>query len=205
MKERNIIIVSKVLSVLFNPFYLPVVGILALFFFSYLMMLPLLYKIMIILLVLVFTVLLPGLLIRMYHRYEGWTFFDLYPKERRMIPYIISIACYFVCYYIMRMMHVPHFMGSIVVTALAIQVICAIVNHWWKISTHTAGIGGVGGALMAFGSLFNFNPVWWLCIVVLIGGAVGTSRMMMRQHTLSDVTGGFVIGMVTAFVTVLVV
>lgn len=203
MKERYIVVVSKVLSVLFSPFYLPTVGILALFFLTYLMMLPLVYKVTVIIIVLLFTVLLPTLLIKMYHRYEGWSFFDLYPKERRMIPYIISIACYLACYYIMRLLHIPHFMGCIVVGALAIQVVCAIVNHLWKISTHTAGIGGIAGALMAFGGIFNFNPVWWLCIVIMVAGAVGTSRMMMRQHSLAEVTGGFVIGMVVAFVTII--
>ena len=29
---------------------------------------------------------------------------------------------------------------------------------WWKISTHTAAIGGVAGALFVFGEYFGFNP-----------------------------------------------
>lgn len=51
--------------------------------------------------------------------------------------------------------HVPHFMGSILIAALVIQVACAIINLFIKISTHTAAIGGVTGALLAFQLYFR--------------------------------------------------
>ena len=96
------------------------------------------------------------------------------------------------------MSRIPHFMNIILMAALAIQILCAIVNIWWKISTHTAAIGGVAGALQAFSILFNFNPTWWLCVVIIVGGMVGTSRMVLRQHTLWQVVAGFLAGMLTA-------
>ncbi len=45
----------------------------------------------------------------------------------------------------MNVLHFPHFMSRILMAALLIQVICALINVWWKISTHTAAIGGVAG------------------------------------------------------------
>ena len=124
-------------------------------------------------------------------------------KERRMVPYIISIMSYFLCYYLMNMLHIPHFMSSILVAALAIQVVCAIINLFWKISTHTAAIGGVTGALLAFSAMFVFNPVWWLCLLIIIAGLLGTSRMILRQHTLPQVVSGFLLGIVLAYISVL--
>lgn len=203
MKEREIIFVARALSIIFNPFYLPLVGLLALFTFSYLSLLPWMYKAVVLLMVYVFTVFLPTLFIRMYHRYEGWALFELYTKERRMIPYVISIACYFVCYYVMRVMHIPHFMGCIVVAALMIQIACAVVNLWWKISNYTAAIGGMGGAMLAFSEIFGYNPVWWLCGILLLAGMIGSSRLIMRQQSLSQVVGGFAVGLVAAFLTVM--
>ena len=111
-----------------------------------------------------------------------------------MIPYIISILCYFLCFYVMNIFHMPAFMGSIVVAALFIQIVCAIINIWWKISTHTAAIGGFFGALTALSLIFDFNPLWWLCLVLLLAGLVGTSRMILRQHTLAQVVMGFLTG-----------
>ena len=94
-------------------------------------------------------------------------------------------------------------MGSIVVAALVVQMVCAIVNVWWKVSTHTAAIGGVAGALFAFAEYFGFNPIWWLCLVFIIAGLVGSSRMILRQHTLGQVVGGFWIGFVCAAIAIL--
>lgn len=203
MKEKEIIFTAKVLSVLFTPFYLPILGLLILFIFSYLSLLPLTYKLFLLLMFYLFTVFLPTALIRFYRRYQGWTLIELGSRERRAIPYVISIFSYLLCYYIMAATHVPHFMGSILIAALVIQVACAIINLFIKISTHTAAIGGVTGALLAFSVIFSFNPVWWLCIVLLLAGMVGTSRMILRQHSLRQVVLGYLAGVVCSFVSVL--
>ena len=202
MKEKDIILTARVMSIVFTPFYLPLVGLIALFTFSYMAMMPWRYKLLVLALVYVFTILLPTVLIHVYRRYQGWTLIELGARERRMVPYVISILCYFGCYYLMTVLQIPRFMGRILVAALIVQVLCAIINVWWKISTHTAAIGGVAGALMAFAFLFMFNPVWWLCLVFIIGGMVGTSRMILRQHSLWQVVAGFLVGMVSAFVAI---
>ena len=194
MKEKNIILAARVLSMLFTPFYLPLVAMVAMFVFSYLSILDLSYKLIVLTLVYAMTILLPTLLIHTYRNYQGWASKELGVKERRMIPYIISILCYFLCFYVMNIFHMPAFMGSIVVAALFIQIVCAIINIWWKISTHTAAIGGFFGALTALSLIFDFNPLWWLCLVLLLAGLVGTSRMILRQHTLAQVVMGFLTG-----------
>jgi PAP2 superfamily domain protein len=199
MKEKDIILTARVMSIIFTPFYLPLVGLIALFTFSYMAMMPWRYKLLVLALVYVFTILLPTVLIHVYRRYQGWTLIELGAKERRMVPYILSILCYFSCYYLMNVLHFPHFMSRILMAALLIQVICALINVWWKISTHTAAIGGVAGALMAFAIIFDFNPVWWLCVVFLIAGLLGTSRIILRQHSLLQVCAGFVVGAVSGF------
>ena len=93
-------------------------------------------------------------------------------------------------------------LSIIVVVALAIQMICAFINVWWKISTHTAAIGGVAGALVSYSVAFNFNPLWWLCLVLMMAGAVGSARMILRQHTLSQVVAGFLIGTACAILVI---
>ena len=183
-------------SMVFTPFYLPVVGLVALFFLSYLSLMPVAYKLQVLTLVYFFTILLPTVLIHLYRKYQGWNLIELGHKERRMVPYVISILCYFFCVYIMDMLHIPHFMGTIVSAALAIQIVCALINVWWKISTHTSAIGGVAGALFVFGEFFGFNPIWWLCLVLMLAGILGTSRMILRQHSLSQVVAGFLVGVI---------
>lgn len=201
---RRIMVAAKLLSSVFAPFYLPLAGLLALFVFSYFSLFPFFIKLRIMLIAWCFTVLLPRMLIRLYRKSQGWSHIELGARERRMVPYIISIVCYFACYYYMFKLHIPHFIGGIVLTALIIQMVCSLINPWWKISTHTAAIGGFIGALMAFSLIFAFNPVWWLCLLFLLAGLVGTSRMLLRQHTLAQVTGGFAIGFFLSFYSTLI-
>ena len=192
------------MSAVFNPFYLPTVGLIALFTFSYLSLLPLSYKMVVLGLVYIFTILLPTLLISLYRHHQRWTLIELGQRERRMVPYVISILCYFVCVYIMESMHIPHFMSSILIVALMIQIFCSIVNVWWKISTHTAAIGGVEGAVVAFAMIFGFNPGFWICVVLLVAGMLGTCRMVLRQHSLAQVVAGFLLGCGVGFMILFV-
>lgn len=203
MKEKNIILTARVLSMVFTPFYLPLVGLMALFVFSYMNLLPWQYKLMVLGLVYIFTILLPSIFIHLYRHYQGWDLIELGTRERRMVPYVISILCYFGCYYLMTMLHIPSFMARILLAALLIQIVCAVINVWWKISTHSAAIGGVAGAIVAFSFLFSFNPNWWLCVVLVIAGMVGSSRIILRQHSLAQVLTGFLVGLVLGFFAII--
>ena len=203
MKEKNIILAARVVSTIFTPLYLSMLGMIVLFVFSYFSLFALSFKLSVILLVYLLTILMPSLLIRSYRKYNGWTPIQLGTRERRMVPYVISICCYLLCLYVMSVFRIPHFMSGILIAALVIQLSCSFVNIWWKISTHSAGIGGVTGALIAFAFRFNFNPVWWLCLVILLAGAVGTSRIILRQHTVSQVIGGYLLGILCGFITIM--
>jgi len=193
-QAKGIILAARVVSAIFNPLYLAFTSFCILFIFTYLNLLPWVFKLKALIVVYFFTILLPITLIHLYRRSKGWTLIELGQRERRMIPYLISIASYLVCYYLLDLAHTPHFMGSIVFTSLIIQVVCALINTQWKISTHTAAIGGVEGALVAMSFVFVFQALTWFCIVLLLAGLVGSARMLLRQHSLGQVVAGFGVG-----------
>ena len=56
MKVKNLILTARVLSLVFTPFYLPIVGLLALFTFSYMSLLPWQYKLVVLGMVYIFTI-----------------------------------------------------------------------------------------------------------------------------------------------------
>lgn len=191
------------MSIIFTPFYLPLVGLIILFTMSYLSLLPMAYRLQILILAYFFTILLPTYLIHFYRKHQGWTLIELGHRERRLVPYLISIFCYFACIWIMERLHIYHFIGSILMAALMVQMTCALINVWWKISTHTAAIGGVAGAVFGFSFIFGFNPVWWYCLILIIAGILGSARMILRQHSLAQVLAGFGVGFVCAAISVL--
>lgn len=192
------LLVARIVSMITTPFYLPTVSMMALFIFSYLSMLPMMYKLQVLLCIYLFTIVIPTLLIHFYRTYHGWSFFQLRAREKRMVPYIISFLSYLLCFYIMNIYHMPHFMTAVIVAGLMVQAVCLFTNIWFKVSTHTAGIGGFGGGLVAYSLIFGFDPVWWLSIIFIIAGVVGSARMILRVHSLHEVVYGFLIGFFSA-------
>lgn len=203
MSEKKLIRAAKALSAVFSPFYVPLWVIFGLFAFSYLKMLPFNYKILILGMVYVFTVLIPRTGINIFRIVNKWTHMQLSHREHRHLPYILTLVSYSTCLILMTDMKVAMFFRGIVMAALVSQIICVVINVWWKISTHMVGMGGLVGALVAFSSLLYFNPVIPACILILLSGALGTSRIILRQHSVSQVGAGFFVGFVCSMLFIL--
>ncbi|MCD8317338.1 MAG: hypothetical protein LUC45_00080 [Paraprevotella sp.] len=199
MKYRNLIVVSRLLSAVFRLYYMPIVGFVALFTFTSLRLLPWFYKLTVLCMVYVFTIFLPRLCILVWRKLNGWGLIQLRVREYRAVPYILFILSYLAFLVLMFRLHMPRYICGILVSALLIQMVCVTVNVWWKISMHSAGAGGVIGALLAYSFLFDFNPVGWLCAMILIAGAVGSARMLLRQHSLEQIIVGTLVGVICGF------
>ena len=168
--DKTLIRTAKVISAVFTPFSIPFLAFLVLFIFSYLRIMPLQYKLIVLGVVYCFT--------------------------RRYIPFILTITSYVFCLLMMHRLNIPWYMTGIILSALVVMIICVIVNLKWKLSEHMAGAGAVIGGLVAFSALFSYNPVWWLCLFILVAGVLGTARIILRHHTLGEVMGGFAVGLI---------
>ena len=203
MEEKYLRISARVLSAIFTPFYVPTVGFLALFLFTYLRMLPLYYRIVVLGIVYAFTVLLPMLGIYIYQKINGWSLRHLGHKEKRIVPYAMTILSYVCCLLLMYRLSIPRSLSGIIVAALMAMIICAVINVWWKISAHMTAIGEFVGGLVSFSFVFYYNPLGWFCFAILLSGALGTSRIILRQHSLSQVLVGFLVGFVCGILGIL--
>lgn len=203
MRDRHLIRTAKVLSSLFSPLYAPVWVFFGLFMFSYLKMLPWMYKLVIMFIVYFFTVFIPTVGITLFRVFKRWSHLELSHREHRHLPYVVTLLSYGACLVLMTEMNVAMFFRGVVMAALISQIICITVNIWWKVSTHMVGMGGLVGALNAFSILFFYNPIWPFCGLLLLSGALGTSRIILRQHSLAQVLVGFAIGYACAMTFIL--
>lgn len=194
---------ARILSAVFTPFMVPFVAFVLLFLFTYLRILPLQYKLIVLAIVYCFTILLPMLSIYLMQKINGWSLHELGKRERRYVPYILTILSYVGCLITMYRYHLPRYMGGIIVATLLCMVICALINLKWKISTHMASGGMMIGGLLSYSFIFQFNPTWWLCIFILLTGMLGSARIIVRQHTLNEVGGGFLIGLFCGIIGIL--
>ncbi len=204
MENRTLIQIAKLISTLFMPLYAPLWVFIGLFLFSYLSLLPWSYKLFVLILVYLFTILIPTSGISIFRTFKKWTHLELSHREHRHMPYIITLLSYATCLTIMTKLNTAMFFRGVVMAGLIAQIICITINAWWKVSTHMVGIGGLVGALNAFSILFLYNPVWPFCTLLLISGALGSSRIILRQHSLAQVLVGFGIGYVCAMTFILI-
>lgn len=198
--NRTILLAARWLSTIFRPEFLPVVAFVVLFMFTYLSLLPWAFKLSILALIILGTIVLPRWTIRFWRRSHGWELRRLRLRQNRFFPYLIYILYYAFTLHMLKRFHLPHYMSSILIGALLIQGSCALINTKWKISMHCAGAGGAIGALIAYSFLFFFNPIWWLSLLILISGLVGSSRMLLRQHNLWQVIAGTLLGVIGGFI-----
>ncbi|MCD8309651.1 MAG: hypothetical protein LUB83_00325 [Prevotellaceae bacterium] len=194
--DRGIVKIAWWVSALFTPFSIPFLAFLILFLFSYLRIMPLAYKLVVLSVVCSFTIVLPALGIFLFRRIYGLSAADLTERKRRYIPFFMTILSYLCCLLMMRRLNIPWYMTGIILTALVTMIICLVVNLKWKLSEHMAGAGAVMGGLVAFSALFGYNPVWWLCVFILIAGLLGSARIILQHHTLGEVLCGCLVGLV---------
>lgn len=194
--DRTLIKTARIVSAVFTPFSIPFVAFLILFLFSYLNIMPLAYKLILLGVVYCFTILMPTLTIFLFRKINGFEAKDLTDRKKRYVPYLLTIISYVFCMLMMRKLNIPWYMSGIILTALLMMLISIILNLKWKLSEHMLGMGGIVGGVVSFSALFGYNPVWWLSLFILIAGVLGTARIILQHHTLSEVLTGFVVGFI---------
>ena len=197
--DKTMLRVARITSIVFTPFSIPFLAFLVLFLFSYLRIMPILYKGIVLGIVYCFTILTPTITIFLFRKINGFARQELSERKKRYVPMLLTIISYVFCLLMMRKLNIPWYMTGIIFVSLVISIICILVNLKWKLSEHMAGMGGIIGGLVSFSALFSYNPVVWLCLFILIAGILGSARIVLGHHTLGEVLSGFVVGLVCSF------
>jgi hypothetical protein len=185
---------ARITSVIFHPLLIPTWGFLLLFNSGlYFTLISDGNKKMVLLVVLLSTCIFPILSIGLLGLSPR---FDLHMEKNtdRVLPLILSSIFYYSGYLVLR--HLPIFpiYGFFLIAAILIQIALMLVSLSWKISTHSAAIGGLLGGFLALSFLFQENPMYILMALILISGLVGTSRLILEKHTNVQVYSGFLLG-----------
>ena len=122
-------------------------------------------------------------------------------RKERFIPYLVCIVCLigtaiFIHYKGAPLWLVMFFMGG-----AAAGIVEVVVNRWWKISVHAAGIAGIVALilhLMQFEYVLPYAQTW-LLISVGAAGLLGSARIWLGRHTLWQVMAGYAVGFCSVY------
>jgi len=192
--------IAHVISTIFQPLLMPTYGVMLIFVYTYFGVIYMHQFWQIIMPVVLFSFVIPAILIVMLFRIGVVTDLSLKIRRERFYPYIITLFSYsamIIFYYRMQM---PKWFLMIMAASVAIMIIAIIITLTWKISAHMFGIGGlIGGAMAVSYYVERTNPYYMFMGLFLIAGLVGTSRLLLRRHTLYQVIAGFMLGLLVSY------
>jgi len=135
---------------------------------------------------LVFSI-LPVLVVILYllynERIEG---LSIKVRQQRGKIYLLASACAVVSCVVLLYLGAPSLLVACFVAGLSAVVIFMFINLWWKISVHTAL---VGGSVTVF--IFLYGLAGAISVVLL--PVVTWSRLELKHHTLAQVTVGAIL------------
>ncbi len=197
-KEPGLILFSRIISWIFTPYYIPFLAFAILFNFTYLSLMPLQYKLIVLGVIFSFTILIPTLTIYIFGKINNYTLIELNHRQKRFIPLILVSISYVFCLIMLYKMRTPWYLNSIMQASLLGLIIITITNFKWRISEHMFGMGAIIAGIIIFNILFDYYTIWWLCLAIFVGGIVGSARIILGFHTLGEVLSGLLLGLFCA-------
>ena len=119
---------------------------------------------------------------------------QMHSSRDRIIPLIATMIFYFWCYLVMKNTQAPLTLKVLILGAFWGVITVFIANIFVKVSMHTAAAGGVLGIVLVVMMLSHINLFLPLLVALLIGGVVGTARMVLQAHKPAEVWLGYLIG-----------
>lgn len=201
-------LLSNIVSVLLYPMLMPLYGML-LFCMAMRRMLPQLPAIYLWLCLsgtLVLTILIPIILLLIMKHRGQIDSLQINDHRQRTTPYIYTLICYsFWAYFLHVTLQLPEFLLVVTIGAITALGAVAIINHWWKISAHLTGIGGLLGGICSFALNYSVLPFWLIIIVLIISLFLMSARLHLNAHTPMQVVCGYLLGLLCTFIPTLLI
>lgn len=194
---------SHFMSIVFSPIVVPTYGIIAVFMLSMFSYAPAASKWIITGIVFGITGVIPAAAIYVLTKFGDVKDMALTRRSDRLFPYIITAACLLACGFYLTKTGLPGWVGYFYIGAGIATVINLIVNFFWKISAHGAGIGGLIAMFVILNhyGLPSYNLWGWVIAAVIVAGLLGTARVWLWRHTPMQTIAGEIVGFLSVILT----
>ena len=193
-------LIAKIISVILHPLFMPVYGILILFFISgtFLSYLAGPVKNIVLIIIAVNTIILPLSVVPFYISQKIIKSIHMETARERVIPLMMNSIFFYLGFYLLNRLQVPDLIKMYLLGSFSVVVVTLLVSLKWKISIHMIGIGGLTGAIISISWHLgvDMKAVWMG--LILCSGLIGFARLELNKHTPAQVYSGFFIGLLVA-------
>jgi len=120
-------------------------------------------------------------------------------KGRSMV-YLLSLVYFVLTYILFQRFGMPALVSRLMIGLIAVVAILMLVSLRYKASAHMAAVGGFLAIILWTIKFYGvFDPVSILT-AILLTGAIGTARLVLKAHTLGELGWGLLIGMAGVFI-----
>ncbi len=197
MKNNPADIVAKVVSVILNPLFVPCFMMLILLYAdSAFAAYPLRYKVYILWVVALYTLIIPTILLgilRTTGRISSW---DVDNRDERALPLLLAGVCYILCATTLGRLPSAEPLRHIMLAAACSQIFALAVSFHNKISLHMTAQGGCVAIILLMSIASAGNLIPYLMLSLLCSGVLASARLHLGKHSAEQVASGFVGGFV---------
>jgi hypothetical protein len=189
---------SRGLSFVFHPLLIPAYVLLMLFNLDGFIArsLPLSYKMILLGVVILTTVLFPLFLTWMLYRLKIISSMFIPRREERVYPILAISVFYYITYFLLSGIHISNIFSYYMLGATLLATLVLMVNFYMKISLHMVGIGSFTGLFLGLSLNFGISLNTQIIAGILLGGIIGFARLKSGSHQPADIYTGFLTGVV---------
>lgn len=199
---KSMTVLSQILSIVFFPGFIPVYGLLILFYsptvFAY--ELDVRYgdlKRIIFLLAFINMTVVPLAAMPLLKFRNIISSYSMNVRGERLIPLGIGCIMYVITSVIFYSFHVPELIKTFVLAATIASLLILLITTKFKISLHAAGMGSILATVMVLSLRMYVNLIYLWLPLILLAGMVMAARLYLKSHRPIQIYSGFLLGFIT--------
>ncbi len=150
-------------------------------------------RLMLWLIAFLFTAIVPVTTLLIMRKRGSITDLDVSRRDQRLVPLLVGLGSYAAAFIIFDWLGADNLPKGLVFCSLVNLVVVMLITKYWKISIHAMGLTGPLAALWV---MWNSYMLPMAALTAL----VGTSRVVLKAHTPSQVIVGSILGFVLTLV-----
>jgi len=193
-------IVAHIISIIFHPILMPVIGMFLIFKAgTHLSLLTLQAKQAILIVIFISTVILPLSIHPILYQFKIIKSYRMESTRERIIPILITAFFYYTAFLLLKKMGVPTMLCKYIISAAITVFVSAIITYFWKISIHMMGIGGLSGVITAISLKYGIDLLFLQILLISASALTASARLYLGDHNPSQVYTGYIFGFVIIF------